>query len=231
MKLVAGNRVRVNVFASASTTAAGRLLVVSVARCTGSASSPTCPAAVSSRITLPKGRTTLQKTFTVARPASKPDALRVMVMVTRSASSKVPFCSAGARPGTGCKGDKRFVLAGDLLMSGGTWRYSPGTRFGTVSTVPGIQLEEAFFNSRTYTWTHTSAAPAAAVTTIGYPNKPPARTYTDSLRGGVRKVFDRTPSVGTAFERRTSVQTLLYATAIDGTNLFSMRVPVPRWTE
>jgi hypothetical protein len=34
----------------------------------------------------------------------------------------------------------------------------------------------------------------------------------------VRKVFDRTPSVGTAFEARAGVRTLRYGTA------------VPRWT-
>ena len=182
-----------------------------VARCSGSASSPTCKSAASSRISLHAGRTTVQRTFTVSRPVTPPDALRIMVLVTRSSSAPVPVCSAGTRPGAACKGDSRFVLGGDLLMANGTWRSRLGTRYGTVVTAPaGVTVDQVFFNSRTYAWTATSQTAASVVTTIGYPNQKPARTYTDALNAGVRKVFDRTPSVGTAFETRAGTRTLLY---------------------
>ena len=153
-----------------------------------------------------------------------------MIMVTQTSSAPVPLCSAGTRPGAACKGDSRFALAGDLLMANGTWRYRLGTRFGTVITAPsGVTVEQVFFNSRTYAWTATSQAAATAVTTIGYPNQSPARRYTDALQAGRRKVFDRTPSVGTAFETRAGVRTLLFASALGDESLFSMQVPVPRW--
>lgn len=44
----------------------------------------------------------------------------------------------------------------------------------------------------------------------------------------MRKVFDRTPSVGTAFETRPGLRTLLYGTSLGAERLFSMEVPVPR---
>lgn len=230
MKLVSGNRVQVTVYGTATAARTGRRLVVAVARCSGSASSPTCRAAASSRLSLPAGRTTVQRTFTVSRPAVPPDALRIMLMVTRSSTAPVPLCSAGTRPGAACKGDSRFVLAGDLLMANGTWRYRLGARFGTVVTAPaGVSVDQVFFNSRTYAWTATSQAAATATTTIGYPHQAPARTFTDALPAGVRKVFDRTPSVGTAFETRSGLRTLLYGTSLAGASLFAMEVPVPRW--
>lgn len=233
MKLVSGNRVQVTVYATATASATGRRLVLVVARCTGSASSPTCKAAASTRLSLPAGRTTAQRTFTVSRPAVPPDALRVMVLVTRSSSAPVPLCSAGTRPGAACKGDSRFTLGGDLELAAGTWRFKQGTgtRFGTVVTAPaGVAIDQVFFNSRTYAWTATSAAATTVTTTIGWPNQAPARTYTDQLKAGVRKVFDRTPSVGTAFETRGGTRTLRYAASAGGASWFSMQVPVPAWT-
>ncbi len=231
MTLVSGNKVRVTAFTTATTTATGRRLVVVVARCSGSASSPVCKSAASSRITLVPGRTNVQRTFTVTRPVTPPDSLRVMVLVTRTSSAAVPLCSAGMQPGAACKGDSRFALGGDLLLSAGTWRSHLGSRLGTVVTAPtGVTVEKVFFNSRTYAWTATSPATVKAVTTIGYPNQPPARTFTDTLNAGVRKVFDRTPSVGTAFETRAGTRTLLYAASVGGAPMFSMQVPVPPWT-
>ncbi len=229
MQLVSGNRVRVTVYATATASRTGRRLVLAVARCTGSASSPTCRAAAPPASAGPPV-TQVQRTFTVDRPTTPPDALRIMVMVTRTSSAPVPLCSAGTRPGAACKGDSRFALAGDLLMANGTWRYHLGTRFGTVITAPsGVTVEQVFFNSRTYAWTATSTAAATVVTTMGYPNQPPVRRFTDKLQAGVRKAFDRTPSVGTAFETRAGVRTLQYLSSLDGAPLFSMQVPVPRW--
>ncbi len=230
MTLVSGNRVRVTAFTTATTTATGRRLVVAVARCSGSASSPVCRSAGSSRIRLSPGRTTAQRTFTVTRPVVPPDSLRVMILVTRTSSAPVPLCSAGTRPGATCKGDSRFRLGGDLLMSAGTWRHRVGTRLGTTATAPaGVTVDQVFFNSRTYTWTATSQAAATAVTTIGWPNQPPGRTYTDTLRAATRKVFDRTPSIGTAFETRAGTRTLLYTTSVNRTQMFTMQVPIPPW--
>lgn len=231
MRLLSGNRVKVTVYATATTAATGRRLVLAVARCTGSASSPTCPAAASTRVSLPAGTTPVQRSFTVTRPVVPPDALRVMVLVTRSASAPVPNCSAGTRPGAACKGDSRFVLGGDLEMAAGTWRSRQGTRYGTDVTAPaGVTVDLVFFNSRTYAWTATSAAATKVTTTIGWPNQKPGRTYTDSLTAGVRKSFDRTPSIGTAFETRSGVRTLRYGAAAGGATWFSMQVPVPAWT-
>ncbi len=230
MTALSGNKVRVTVFSTATTSSTGRRLVVAVARCTGSASSPVCRSAAASRISLAPGRTTVQRTFTVTRPRLWPDALRVMVLVTRTSSAPVPLCSAGTRPGAACKGDSRFKLGGDLLMSAGTWRHRLRTRLGTTVTPPtGVTVEQVFFNSRTYAWTATSQTATTAVTTIGWPHQPPGRTYTDSLNAGVRKVFDRTPSIGTAFETRAGTRTLLYAASIGGAPMFSMQVPVPPW--
>jgi hypothetical protein len=229
-KLLDGNRVQINVYGTATALRTGRKLVVVAARCKGSASSPTCVAAASSRITLPASRLNVQRTFRIARPASPPDALRVMLMVTRTSSAPVPLCSAGTRPGAACRGDSRFVLAGDLLLANGTWRHNLGTRHGTEVTAEGIDVDQVFFNSRTYAWTATPSADGTARTTIGYPNQPPARTFDDALRAGVRKAFDRTPSVGTAFETRAGVRTLRYGTAVGEQTMFRMSVPVPRWT-
>jgi hypothetical protein len=154
-----------------------------------------------------------------------------MVLVTRTSSAPVPLCSAGTRPGAACKGDSRFKLGGDLLLSAGTWRSHLGSRLGTVVTAPtGVTVDQVFFNSRTYAWTATSQAAASAVTTMGWPNQKPARTFTDSLKAGVRKVFDRTPGIGTAFETRAGMRTLLYAASVGGAPMFSMQVPVPPWT-
>lgn len=229
-QLVSGSRVRVTAYATATTTATGRRLVVVVARCSGSASSPECRSTVSSRITLAPGRTTVQRTFTVKRPVTPPDSMRVMVLVTRTSSAPVPLCSAGASPGTACKGDKRFVLGGDLLLSAGTWRSHLGSRLGTVVTAPtGGTVSEVFFNSRRYVWVATSPTDATAVTTIGYPNQPPARRYSDPLKANRHWGFDRTPSVGTGFETRAGTRTLLYGMSIGGASAFSMQVPVPRW--
>ena len=201
-----------------------------VARCSGSASSPACRSAASSRISLAPGRTTVQRTFTVTRPVVPPDSLRIMILVTRTASAPVPLCSAGTRPGAACKGDSRFELGGDLLMSAGTWRHRLGTRLGTTVTAPaGVTVEQVFFNSRTYTWTATSQTATTAVTTIGWPNQPPGRTYTDTLKAATRKVFDRTPSIGTAFETRAGTRTLLFASSITSAEMFTMQVPVPPW--
>lgn len=231
MTLVSGNRVRVTIFATATTSSTGRRLVLAVSRCAGSPTSPVCRATASSRIRLATGRTSVQRTFTVTRPVRPPDALRVVVLVTRTSSAPVPVCGAGARPGAACLADRRFVLGGDLLMSGGTWRTRLGTRFGTTVTAPaGVTVDQVFFNSRTYTWAATSRAAASAVTTIGWPNQAPGRTYTDTLRAGVRRVFDRTPTIGTAFETRSGVRTLRYGASVRGASLFSMQVPVPRWT-
>lgn len=228
MALLSGNRVRVTVFATATTASSGRRLVLAVARCSGSPTSPVCRSAASTRISLAAGRTTVQRTFTVTRPVVPPDALRVMVLVTRSSSAPVPVCGAGARPGAACLADRRFVLGGDLLLAGGTWRTRLGTRFGTTVTAPsGVTVDQVFFNSRTYTWTATSQAAASAVTTIGWPNQAPGRTYTDKLKAGQRKVFDRTPTIGTAFETRAGIRTLQFATTIGGKPTFTMQVPVP----
>lgn len=230
MTLLSGNRVRVTAFTTATTTASGRRLVVVAARCTGSASSPTCRSAASSRLTLSPGRTTAQRTFTISRPVRPPDSLRVMVLVTRTSSAPVPLCSAGTRPGASCLADKRFTLGGDLLLSAGTWRHRLGTRLGTIVTAPtGITVDQVFFNSRTYPWTATAQATTSAVTTVGYPNQPPGRTYTNTLPAGTRRVFDRTPSIGTAFETRAGTRTLLYAASISGAAMFSMEVPIPAW--
>src|SRR3954454_18468091 len=73
MRVLSDNRVLVTVYAGATTNASGRRLVIAVARCTGSASSPTCAPTVSSRRSLNKGRTTLQGTYTIPRPAAKPN--------------------------------------------------------------------------------------------------------------------------------------------------------------
>lgn len=231
MRVVSGNRVTVTVYATARTAVAGRRLVLAVARCSGSASSPTCPAAASVRVSLPIGTTALHRSFTVTRPVAPPDALRVMVLVTRSSSAPVPRCSAGTRPGAACRGDSRFVLGGDLELAAGTWRSRQGTRFGTVVTAPAsVTFDQVFFNSRTYAWTATSAAGARVTTTMGWPHQAPGRTFTDTLTAGVRKAFDRTPSIGTAFETRAGTRTLQYTASVAGTSWFSMQVPVPPWT-
>jgi hypothetical protein len=122
------------------------------------------------------------------------------------------------------------VLGGDLLMAGGTWRHRRGTRLGTTVTPPaGVSVDQVFFNSRTYTWAATSQGATTAVTTIGWPNQPAGRTYTDSLKAATRRVFDRTPSIGTAFETRAGTRTLLYAARVGGAPMFSMAVPAPPW--
>ena len=231
MQLMSGNRVRVTAYSTATTTRTGRRLVVVVSRCSGRASSPTCRATAFSRSALEPGRTTVKRTFAVPRPVTPPDALRVMILITRTSSAPIPLCSAGARPGSACKGDRRFALGGDLLMAGGTWRSNLGTRLGTVVTPPaGVSVDQVFFNSRTYAWTATAQATGTAITTMGYPDQPPPRRFTDALKAGVPKVFTRRPMVGGAFETRAVTRTLRFTSSIGDSSLFSMLVPVPPWT-
>ena len=124
------------------------------------------------------------------------------------------------------------MLGGDLLLSAGTWRSRLGTRLGTIVTAPtGVTVDQVFFNSRTYAWTATSPgrrrppSPRSATRTSR-----PRRTLHRHAQGRVRKVFDRTPSIGTAFETRAGTRTLLYAASVSGAPMFSMQVPVPPWT-
>lgn len=236
-KVLSGNRVRVNVYgtATADATRSDRRLILVVARCTGSASSPDCPATASLRTSLPRGGTRrVHRAFTVRRPASRPDALRVLWLVTRTSSVPIPTCSAGLPPGRSCLADRRFTLVGDLLLSGGTWRWHQGARYGG-GTIPfaGLTVQQVFFNSRTYTWTVGPAAKALIVgTAMTHAGEDPARSYVTTVRTDRATTFRRTPSFGTGFQTRASTQTLVYnAWAVGGAGgIFTFRLPIPKWT-
>jgi hypothetical protein len=226
-------RVSVNAYATATPRSgvAGRRLVLAVARCSGSASSPVCRAAASARWTLSAGRpSSVHRTFVVSRPAAPPDGLRVLALITRSASAPVPVCAAGLEPGARCLTDTRFTLGGDVLLSAGTWRHRPGTRYGTTVTAEGIAVDQVFFNSRRYVWLATSPREARARTTMGYPDQPPRSVFSTALGAGTPKRFFHTPSTGSAFETRAGVRTLTYTSTVDAQTLFTLVVPVPRWS-
>ena len=229
MTLVSGNRVRVTAFTTATTTATGRRLVVAVARCSGSASSPVCKSAASTRVRLarPAHRCSGRSRWPPGRPArlvARHGHRHPLVFGPRSALQRRHASGRGVQGRQPLRARRRPDAVRRHVAS------SPRHALGHLSRAPaGVAVELVFFNSRTYAWTATSPVATTAITTIGYPNQPlAARSPTRSSPR--RRVFDRTPSVGTAFETRAGTRTLLYAASIGGSPMFSMQVPIPAWT-
>lgn len=223
-----GISARVTVRVAGVSVAGTRRMVVTIAPCTGSASSPTCRPAVRHVVTVGTTAFALTRTFTVPRPVARPGALRVQIRAT--GKTPAPPCTATRTFGSICQ-DSRFKLSGDLLLNGGTWAFRQGTWWGITAAPPaGVTLDRIVFNSRIYGWAATSPAAASVRTTMGYLGLPPARAYTTGLVAGVPKALDRTPTFGTGFETRAHTSVLDYAAAIDASRLFTVKVPLPRWT-
>ena len=223
-----GMAANVTVRVAGVSVAGTRRMEITIAPCIGSASSPTCKPAARHVIAVGTTAFGLTKTFTVPRPAARPGALRVQVHAT--GSMPAPPCTATRALDSICK-DPRFKLSGDLLLNGGAWAVRQGTWWGITSTSPaGVTFDRIVYNSRIYGWAATSASAARVGTTIGSLGAAPARTYTTDLVAGVPKALDRTPRFGTGFESRAHTTVLDYAAAINAGRLFTVKVPLPRWT-
>ena len=176
MTLVSGNRVRVTAFTTATTTATGRRLVVAVARCSGSASSPVCKSAASSRITLAPGPD--DRAADVHGDASRRPAGLAAGHGPRDAHvvGARPALLRRHAPGRRLQGRQPLqarrrpaAVRRDLASPP---RHAPGHR-----SSPRRRASRSSRSSSTAARTRGPRPPQAAttaVTTIGYPNQPPA---------------------------------------------------------
>lgn len=213
-----GHRVRVKVRVVAAGIGHARKLVVSVGPCTrGTSTSPLCKPTASARVTAGVTPTDVTRTLFVARPAARRDALRVTLT---AAGSPVPFLPERVGGGGGM---------GEILLNGGTWRFRQGTPWGIVETEPtGVVIHRVKFNSRTYAWTATSQAAAAASTKIGYEGQPPRWDFANTIRAATLFTFDRTPS-SPVYDSRPATRAFSFRADIGTQPLFTLRVPLPPW--
>jgi len=225
----AGRKVRVSVRIAGASIAGSRRIEVTVAPCAGSALRPSCRPAARQAVIASRRPFRFAKSFTIPKPAARPGALRVQVRATGAGA--IPICSGSNDRFSICQ-DPRFALTGDVLLNAGAWRFRPGTWWGiTALAAEGPVLDRVVFNSRIYGWVATSHVAAELTTTIGYTGAPAARTYATRLFPDISRMFDRTPRVGTAFGgARTTVSVLEYAAGIGAQRLFTVKVPLPRWS-
>jgi len=214
----AGNRVRVKVHVGAVSLKGRQPLVIAVAPCTGGTStSPSCRPTATARLQLGARETDATRSFLVARPARKRDALRVTLT---AGGARIPFLPNNVGGGGG---------TAEILLNAGTWRFKQGTPWGLTSASPaGVVLESVLFNSRRYDWRGTTPAQTAVTTTIGYAGEPPRWAFTNTMRPERPFGFYRTPSQPVQ-AARTAPREFLYAADVGGERLFTVRLPLPAW--
>ncbi|HVP03741.1 MAG TPA: hypothetical protein VMT10_14315 [Solirubrobacteraceae bacterium] len=193
-------------------------LTVAVGPCTrGTATSPLCKPAATSKVTLTAVPASVTRTFTVARPAAKADALRITLT---AAGKPIPYKTSNVGGGGG---------TAELLLNGGTWRFHQGTAWGLVGTSPAdLTLDHVLFNSRRYEWNATSQAGAVVTTTFGYADAKPAHTYKTTLKPGVPYRFYHTGN-SPVESARTAPRVIAYDATIGTQPLFKVRMPLAAW--
>jgi hypothetical protein len=214
---VAG-RMRVDVRVAGVASGRERALVVAVGPCTGgTATSPLCRPTARARFAIATTGSDLSHSFLVARPAARRDAVRVTLT---PAGVPVPSRPENVGGGGGM---------GEILLSGGTWRFRPGTRWGIAEAQAGARVDHVKFNSRTYAWSGLAQADTPVTTRIGYEGQAPRWTFANTMRAGRPFSFRRTPT-SPVQERRVAPRAFSFSASSAAGSLFSVRVPLPAWS-
>jgi hypothetical protein len=212
-------KVRVTVRISAAQLPGGPSgLTIAVGPCTkGTPNSPLCTPTARATVKLQSTPVSATRTFTVARPAKRTDALRVTLT---AAGQPIPARPENVGGGGG---------TAELLLNNGMWRYRQGTQWGLISTPPAtVAFDHVLFNSRRYEWRATSQVGASASTTIGYQGEQPRWTFANAMKAGIPFSFYRTPSQPVQ-QPRSAPKVLSYAATVDGRPLFTVLMPLAAW--
>lgn len=211
-------KVRVTVRVTAAGVGRSRDLVISVGPCTrGTPTSPLCKPTASARITATVAGTSVTRSFLVARPPARHDALRVTLTPS---GQPVPFLPERVGGGGGL---------GEILLNGGAWRLDQGSRWGVVMTEPaGVTMAGVKFNSRTYAWGATSQQQTAVSTKIGYEGQAPRWDFSNTMPAGMPFGFRRTPG-SPIYDARPQARAFSFRADIGTQPLFTLRVPLPAW--
>ena len=211
-------KVRVTVRVTAAGVGRPRGLVISVGPCTrATPTSPLCKPTASARITATVAGTSVTRSFLVARPPARHDALRVTLTPS---GVPVPFLPERVGGGGGM---------GEILLNGGAWRLDQGTPWGIVVTEPaGIAISGVKFNSRTYAWAGTSQQQVAVSTKIGYEGQTPRWDFANTMAAGTPFRFRRTPG-SPIYEARPQARAFSFRAEAGTQPLFTLRVPLPPW--
>lgn len=215
---VVGRKVRVAVRVAAAGIGGARKLVISVGPCTaGSTGHPLCKPTVSARVSVRTSSTDVTRSFLVARPAARHDALRVTLT---PAGVTVPFQRNNVGGGGGM---------GEIVLNGGTWRFKQGTPWGIVVTEPaGLTIDQVKFNSHTHAWSGTAQSETPVSTQLGYEGETPIHVFANTMHAGKPFNFRRIPA-RLIFERRSGPRSYSFRADTGGRSLFSLRVPLPAW--
>ncbi|HEX5898979.1 MAG TPA: hypothetical protein VFY32_06230 [Solirubrobacteraceae bacterium] len=211
-------KVRVTVRVTAAGVGRARGLVISVGPCTrGTPTSPLCKPTSSARITATVAGTSVTRSFLVARPPARHDALRVTLTPS---GQPVPFLPERVGGGGGL---------GEILLNGGAWGIDQGSRWGIVVTEPaGVTISGVKFNSRTYAWGATSEQQVAVSTKVGYEGQAPRWDFANTMRAGTLFGFRRTPA-SPIYDARAQTRAFSFRADIGTQPLFTLRVSLPPW--
>ena len=232
-----GHRVRVSIRLAGASTGGPHRMVLSATACSVhppkyTASSPQCPATAmaSYHFSISGAPFSLSKTLTIPRPSATSGAVRVRLVPTTS-TEPAPSCRSGAGAFYLRATCIQFPQTGELLLNGGTWAFKPGTWWGIVASAPaGFQLDRVGYNSRTAGWVATSPTAVTVDTTQGYADESPAHVWHTPLAQGVQNGWRTEGTFGGEGRTRTAIRVLDYAAALGGQRLFTMTLPLPKWT-
>ena len=215
-----GTRMRVTVHVTATSLAGSQKVILGVAPCTGGTlTSPLCVPKASSVLTVGPKPLRVTRSFLVARPARRSDAVRITLTVG-SRVSVIPAKTSNIGGGAG---------TAEILLNGGTWRFHSGTFWGMAAAPPaGFTVDRVWFNSRRYEWGGVSDAGSQVTTRFGYEGVPPRWTFVNTMRPGVPAAFHRTPSTPIQ-ERRTAPRAFAYTADVPAGRLFTVRLPLPAY--